>query len=406
MSQQRGTKQRMKWLPTVVACSIALGGASYAMAAQVPATPPAPPKAPQDTSINGPHMISTISSTIDPVNGDTNPYAVAINPANGALYVSNFSNSAGTNGAGTTIEKIVNGQPQTFFASATGPAAMAFSPKGPLWIANFGQWGTDGNVQVTKPTGASFGTDGLITNPAIQGPWGMAFAPSFTSADGTSSPPAFFVASALNGSIEAMYGFSPPNFNSDTKVLQIGSGLAHWGSNANNIVGPQGMAWDAMNDTLYVTDGADNSIRAYHWWGASTTDQGTGQVVYQGAPLNTPAGIAIDPLSGDLLVVNQGNNNIIELALPPVPPVPPTPMSAMTPVTPAANLASPAGAPPVATPPTPPMPMAHVVGQRVLDTGAAGALFGIAATTDASGNLVVYFTDDNTNTVNELTATP
>jgi len=149
---------------------------------------------------------------------------------------------------------------------------MAFSPKGPLWIANFGQWGTDGDVQVTKPTGASFGTVGLITNPAIQGPWGIAFAPSFTSADGLSSPPAFFVASALNGSIEAMYGFSPPTFNSDTKVLQIGSGLAHWGLNANNIVGPQGMAWDSMNDTLCVTDGADNSIRAYHWWGASTTD--------------------------------------------------------------------------------------------------------------------------------------
>jgi len=51
------------------------------------------------------------------------------------------------------------------------------------------------------------------------------------------------------------------------------------------------------------------------------------------------------------------------------------------------------------------MPMAHVVGQQVLDTGAAGALFGIATTTDTNGHLVVYFTDDNTNTVNELTAT-
>jgi hypothetical protein len=39
-----------------------------------------------------------------------------------------------------------------------------------------------------------------------------------------------------------------------------------------------------------------------------------------------------------------------------------------------------------------------------LDTsGMAGALFGIATTVDASGNQIVYFNDDVTNSVNELT---
>jgi hypothetical protein len=47
------------------------------------------------------------------------------------------------------------------------------------------------------------------------------------------------------------------------------------------------------------------------------------------------------------------------------------------------------------------------VGQPLqLDTsGTPGALFGIAATTDAQGHQIVYFNDDNTNAVMML-ATP
>lgn len=52
----------------------------------------------------------------------------------------------GTNDAGSTIEEIENGKPVTYATGANGPAAMAFSPNGPLWIANFGQSGTDGNT--------------------------------------------------------------------------------------------------------------------------------------------------------------------------------------------------------------------------------------------------------------------
>lgn len=375
-------------LAVVAAFTVSTTGLAFAD------TAPMPPKA---SSINQLNQMSVVSSTVDPTNGDTNPYAVAISPS-GGIYVSNFSNSAGTNGAGTTIEKIVNGQPTTFFAGANGPAAMAFSNLGPLWIANFGQSGTDGNVQVVKPNGQSFGQAGIITNAAIQGPWGQAFAPSYTTASGNAVKPAFFVTSAQNGSVEAMYGFTAGSFSTTTHVAVIGSGLAYTGSNANNIVGPQGLAWSTATHTLYVVDGADNSIRAYKWWGQSTPNQGQGTLVYQGAPLNQPAGIAIDPLNGDLLVVNQGNNNLVELALNPKPPVAPQlPMGPAGPVPPA-----PVPMPMPAGPQPPQPPLAHVVGQKVLDTGAAGALFGIAATTDAAGNLVVYYTDDNTNTLDML----
>ena len=45
------------------------------------------------------------------------------------------------------------------------------------------------------------------------------------------------------------------------------------------------------------------------------------------------------------------------------------------------------------------------VGQPVqLDTsGKPGALFGVAATTDSQGNDIIYFNDDNTNTVMKMT---
>ena len=41
-----------------------------------------------------------------------------------------------------------------------------------------------------------------------------------------------------------------------------------------------------------------------------------------------------------------------------------------------------------------------------LDSGAPGALFGIAAATDSSGNELIYFNDDNANTVMLLSAPP
>lgn len=327
--------------------------------------------------INELHSNTVVSSTVDTQNGDQNPYAVAIDNRPGSLtagqvFVSNFSDVNGTNGAGSTIERIVNGQPVRFAAGANGPVAMAFSPKGPLWIANFGQNGSDGFVQVTTPNGGAFANEGgVVTNTNVQGPWGQAFAPGYTDENGVAVPPAFFVTGAQNGTVAAMFGFSPPNFNQTTRFAILGSGLAHTGTTANDIEGPQGMAWDASNHTLYVTSTADNSIRAFQWLGANTPNQGEGQVVYQGPALNKPVGLAIDPVNGDLLVVNQGVNKLVEIHLD-------------------GN-------------------EAHVVGQVVLDptpvnptTGAGSALFGLAATEDANGNLVVYYGDDNTNTLNKL----
>jgi hypothetical protein len=322
------------------------------------------------------NTIEPIASTVDAQNGDQNPYglvldtfagtATAPNPFYGDLLVPDFSNSQGVSGAGTSIEAInpSTGAVTRFSANAEGPVALAVSPKGPLWVANFGTSGTNGNDMVLTPTGGLFPNGGsVIQSPLFDGPWGQVFVPNATT-------PAFFVTNALNGTIDAMYGFAPPNFNTDTQVAVIGAGLAHTGSTASDVEGPQGMVYDSYTHMVYVTDAADNSIRAFYWNGTGTPNQGTGELVYQGGALNKPAGIALDPLNGDLLVVNQGNNNLVDIAL---------------------NNGH-----------------AYVAGQKVLATtpvnpatGAGSALFGLAATV-SNGQLMVYFTDDNTNTVDVL----
>jgi hypothetical protein len=74
-------------------------------------------------------------------------------------------------------------------------------------------------------------------------------------------------------------------------------------------------------------------------------------------------------LNNDLLIVNLNDNNLLEL-----------------------NTNS-----------------GSVVGSRLLDnvpvdlqSGNGSALFGVTASKDNGGNLVIYFTDDNTNTIDML----
>ena len=127
------------------------------------------------------------------------------------------------------------------------------------------------------------------------------------------------------------------------------------------------------SDVLLALDGAANRIAAFPnsstrtAVATSSTDKGI--TAFQGTPLNAPIGMTLNPLNRDLLVVNQNDNNLVEL-----------------------NLAQ-----------------SRVVGVLQLDnvpvdaqTGNGSALIGVVAGTDIQGNLEVFFTDDNTNTLDVL----
>jgi DNA-binding beta-propeller fold protein YncE len=129
-------------------------------------------------------------------------------------------------------------------------------------------------------------------------------------------------------------------------------------------VGPRGMVFDPANNTLYVADNANNAIV-----GIPAANMATGPAaaatVLSGGPLNSPQQITIDPVNGDLLVVNGAvNNDLIELTT-----------------------------------------SGQVVGMRDLAPNEpAGGLFGLTATTDQAGNPVIYYDNANDNQLHVLTS--
>jgi hypothetical protein len=125
-------------------------------------------------------------------------------------------------------------------------------------------------------------------------------------------------------------------------------------------------------DVLVVQDPALNRIAAIANASRLNTSTGMGTTLFQGTPLNVPGGIAINPFNNDILVVNLNDNNLVEI----------NPHNA------------------------------SVVGVKAIDPlvvdamGNNAALFGVTATEDKKGNLLVFYTDDNTNTLNALSAAP
>lgn len=352
--------------------------------------------------------ISKVASTVAP-NGDANPYGIAIAPASytginaasgtknvlqpGDVLISNFSNNAGLN-TGTTLMRYV---PSTGVISqyyqektAAGPVAIAISNLGATWIASFlpgytnlttGATTGNGNIVVITPNGTDFpnnkgvidNNSGVIFNPVNEkfaGPWGQVFAIK----TGTTAP-FFFTTNVNSGSVQRQ-NFVPGQFSMEV-VTTIGK--LPVGTNAFDPTGPQGMVYDADNDVLFVSSTTDNSIVAY----PNATTVAASEVpvvVLQGGPLKAPLGLAINPITGTLLAVNQLDNNLVEIA---------THSSISTAGVPSYN--------PV------------VLSVKTLDTtpvdavkGTGSALFSLAATKDAQGNLLVYFVNANTNSLNVL----
>jgi hypothetical protein len=338
---------------------------------------------PQGTNIGLLKTIHTASSTVDPANGDGNPYALAIaprtfvgdgNPAHvqpGDLVVSNFSNGAGAQFLGTTFEALRNGTPTRVFSetnapivgggtvSTSGPVALAFGPTGELSIANFGANGdgSAGNVQEVTAGGTVLAT---LNDPRVVGGWSQAFNGGF------GGKLAFFTVNIQTAQVVRINvggTLTTPIFT----LTVLTPALPHSATSIGGTpIGPGGLV-HAPDDTLYVVDGVSNSIIAIPN-STTTTTVTSGNVVFTGAPLNQPISMTQNPINGDLIASDQKDNNLVEITT-----------------------------------------TGKVVATKTVDpslvndtTGANSALFGLTASTDASGNLVVFFCDDNDNTVKKL----
>jgi hypothetical protein len=212
-----------------------------------------------------PQELSTV-----PSNGDVNPYGVAFVPAGfptggllkpGDILVSNYNNNQNLQGTGSTIVQFRSGQQMLFFQDSvqagltTGLAVLksGFVLVGTMPTAD----GTSNTVQpgslmAINSAGQVVWT--LAQKSEIDGPW------DFTVYD-QGATVTVFVSNVLNGTIERLV-LGTKGGISVKSVISISSNYAHRGDPAALEVGPTGLAYDAVRDTLYVASADDNAVYA------------------------------------------------------------------------------------------------------------------------------------------------
>jgi hypothetical protein len=337
-----------------------------------------------NVTISGPvlptlKMETTIGSTLDPIEHGGNPYGLTMATATaglitaGDLIVCNFNDGAtNTQGMGTTVvglQPTTGATPYRIAQSAQllGCSALTSLPDGSL-VATAGQANATVLVAPSGAISAPFSADTFAE------PWSTIYA--------THSGDEFvYVSNAMNGSIDRI----ALNGDTQSSFTEIASGFSTNLGAPGSISAPAGLTYDASSDTLYVVDTNADRVVALANVSAIGTDgvivsganfsgasAASATVIASGAPLNGPISGAL-LVTGNLIVGNtldaNGTNLLIEIS-----------------------------------------PTLGVIATKNVDTGAAGAIFGIVAVpttvTTTSGyntmNLmtdVIYFNDDNANSV-------
>jgi hypothetical protein len=319
-------------------------------------------------------MQQTIGSTVDPLNGDQNPYGLDIAPVSagllhkGDLVICNFNDAANVQGNGTTIVALaphVGATPVHVAQNAglKGCNALALGPTDNIWAAAF----VANDNPIVSPAGTF-----LTGIPA--GPWHNPFGQAFSPRQGPFGNGAFYESNAMDGSIVRI-NLTSHGFTFDV----IATGFAVNGGAPGSILGPSGLQYDARHDRLWVVDGADNSVTALQFvslipaGGVVVHPNGTfsgpaharAHRVFAGAPLNGPISSALLP-GGHLAIGNtldpNGINLMVEIK-----------------------------------------PNGRVVATKNVDTGPGAAIFGMVAVGSDQDDTKLYFNDDNDNTLRVLT---
>jgi len=340
--------------------------------------------------------IATVGTTVDPMNGDQNPYGLVVAPATaglitqGDLVVCNFNDGpTNTQGNGTTIIGLHPGtgsKPYRIAQSANllGCNALTMLPDDSISAAS---WGSNMNPLV--------GANGTVAAPfsdTFAGTWGEAFV-----AATATQPAAVYVSNAPGGAINAGGTIDRISLDVDaqTSFTEIVTGICSGGT-PGAIFGPAGLTYDPAGDTLYIVATSSASVIAIAGVSSISKDgvvvngqcagsasptpvptfsgpsMASAKILAHGAPFNTPLSAALLK-NGDLLVANAD----IGIA------TPSTNTNLLIEVSPV-------------------LPGGFVGQPLQVDAATPGALFGLAATVDAQGNQVIYFNDDNNNAVMQL----
>jgi hypothetical protein len=238
---------------------------------------------------------------------------------------------------------------------------LALAPNDTIWAAAFV---SNGNP-IISPSGSLIKN---LTGAPYNHPFGEAFA------NPKHKTPAFYISNAGDGTIVRVMLDS----SLSTQVIATGFPVNHGAP--GSILGPSGLQYEQSNDTLFVVDGANNSVtaiknvssiggveclrvrdRGRHFAGKFAAHA---RVLTMGAPLNGPISSAL-LFNGHLVIGNtldpDGKNLMIEIGR-----------------------------------------SGKVLDVRNVDTGAAGSLFGMVATGTTAANTKIYFNDDNDNNLQVL----
>ncbi|HTC32976.1 MAG TPA: hypothetical protein VK724_06375 [Bryobacteraceae bacterium] len=308
-----------------------------------------------------------------PSNGDVNPYGVAFVPPGfpeggplepGDILVSNFNDSSGVQGTGSTIVKIApNGTLSTFFqgqaplglTTALGVLRAGFVLVGNVPTINNGATAEQGSLLVIDRFGHLVTT--LQNANLLDGPWDLAVNDLGIFAQ-------VFVSNVLNGAVTRL---NVSVINGSLHVLsatQIAHGYAIAPNAAAVVVGPTGLAYNPLTGFLYVASTDDNAIFGIPFAALTNQDANKGVLIYRDSTrLHGPLGLALAP-NGDLITANGDavfaggtQNALVEFT-----------------------------------------PFGRFVAQYQLDSGPAGGAFGIAISSDPF-DIRIAAVDDDQNTL-------
>lgn len=313
-----------------------------------------------------------IGSTIDPKFGQLNPYGLDVARSTagmftkGDLAVCNFNAKSNVQGTGYTIvalHPVPGSKPTLVYGNKKvleGCNAIALSPSGDfIWAADF----VANDNPIIDPTGK------LVMNikgKPLDRPFGQAFAQP------ASGDSAFYESNAGDGTIIRF-----DVVKNTEQVVAKGFKVNH--GKPGGILGPSGLNYNPKNDTLYVVDGANNSVYALanvtqvpdnclvleddgvHFTGCNAA---SATVVYSGSPLNGPISSAL-LYNGNLVIGNtldpKGKNLMVEIST-----------------------------------------KGKLLDVKNVDKGAGGSIFGMVATGTSAGTTKLYFNDDNNNNLEVL----
>jgi DNA-binding beta-propeller fold protein YncE len=253
-----------------------------------------------------------IVSTVPP-NGDGNPYGVAFVPggfpaggllAPGDILVSNFNDSNGVQGTGTTIVSIAPGaSAKVFFQGQSGlglTTALGVLRAGFVLVGNVpttdnGSTALQGSLLVIDRFGNLVTT--LASAAFLDGPWDLTINDQGNTAQ-------VFVSNVLNGTVTRLDVSTVGGNFHVFGINQIAHGYSFAPNSAAVVVGPTGLAYNPFIDVLYVASTDDNEIFAIPFAGTTNKDVMQGLLVYKdNAHLHGPLGLALAP-NGHLITAN------------------------------------------------------------------------------------------------------